>query len=602
MSGKATLTFFFAVSFITLYGFLIIIIFLIQICQIKFLDMTKVLLPVLLGLLIGYQVSAQTAIKEVPKGWHMLDLQTDGYYGIDVEKAYNELLKGKKSVPVVVAVIDSGIDTTHEDLKPVLWHNPGEIPGNGIDDDKNGFIDDVYGWNFLGGKDGKNVNKDSYEAARVYYKLKKKYGELTSDDSSARSPRELDEIEMYKKVKNLIEGDAKEASLNVMFLKNIVENMPWADSILQKGLGKEEYNGDELQRFKPSSADEGKAKNTIMALFLGFQASEMTNKRLLEITKDFYNGEKSKAEAVLEEPEDYRGEIVKDDYDDINDRFYGNNDVMAGTPMHGTHVAGIIAAVRNNGKGMNGIADNVKIMMLRAVPDGDEHDKDIANAIRYAVDNGARVVNMSFGKSISPQKPWVDDAVRYAASKGVLLIHAAGNDGKDLDSSDNFPNPIFKDDNIRAANWITVGASGDPAAGGLVGSFSNYGKKEVDVFAPGVKIYSTMPGGDQYGNLQGTSMASPVVAGVAALLMSYFPDLSTIQVKEIIEKSVMVPNIKVEKPGTDEEVSMEELSTTGGIVNVYQAVKLAIAISKGEKALNKNESLKPADRKSKVKK
>lgn len=601
MSGKSTLTFFFVVSFLTLYDFITIFNFFIQICQIKFLHMTKVLLPVLLGIFIGYQAGAQTAIKEVPKGWHMLDLQTDGYYGIDVEKAYNELLKGKKSVPVVVAVIDSGIDTTHEDLKPVLWKNPGEIPGNGIDDDKNGFVDDVHGWNFLGGKDGKNVNKDSYEAARVYYKLKKKYGDLAPEDSSARSPQELEEIAMYNKVKNLIEGDAKEASLNVLFLKNIVENMPWADSILQKGLGKEEYNGDELQRYKPSSADENKAKSTIMALFLGFQASEMTNKRLLEITKDFYDGEKSKAEAVMEEPVDYRGEIVKDNYDDINDRYYGNNDVMAGTPMHGTHVAGIIAAVRNNDKGMNGIADNVRIMMLRAVPDGDEHDKDIANAIRYAVDNGAKVVNMSFGKSISPQKSWVDDAVRYAESKGVLLVHAAGNDGKDLDSSDNFPNAIFKDDSTRATNWITVGASGDPAAGGLVGSFSNYGKKEVDVFAPGVKIYSTMPGGNQYGNLQGTSMASPVVAGVASLLMSYFPDLSAIQIKDIIEKSVVVPTLKVEKPGTDEEVSMRELSVTGGIVNVYQAVKLANTISNGEKVSNKNEPLKPADRKSKKK-
>ncbi|MCO5238205.1 MAG: S8 family peptidase [Chitinophagaceae bacterium] len=555
--------------------------------------MKRIFLLVFFGLSVSYYSIAQTATKDVPRGWHMLDLQKDGYYGIDVEKAYSELLKGKKSVPVVVAVIDSGIDTTHEDLKPVLWRNPGEIPGNGIDDDNNGYIDDVHGWNFLGGKDGRNVNKDSYEAARVYYKLKKKFGDLVPEDSLAATPQELDEIRMYKKVRTLIEGDAKEASLNVLFLKNIVENMPWADSILQNRLQKKEYNGDELQQFKPSSPDESKAKSTIMALFLGFQASEMTNKRLLEITSDFYNGEKSKAEAVLTEPEDYRGEIVKDNYDDINDRYYGNNDIMAGTPMHGTHVAGIIGAVRNNGKGMNGIADNVRIMMLRAVPDGDEHDKDIANAIRYAVDNGAKVVNMSFGKSISPQKPWVDEAVRYAESKGVLLVHAAGNDAKDLDTNDNFPNPVFKDDSTRADNWITVGASGDPAAGGLVGSFSNYGKKEVDVFAPGVKIYSTLPGGNQYGNLQGTSMASPVVAGVAALLMSYYPDLSMPQIKGIIEKSVAVPDIKVEKPGTDEEVSMKDLSTTGGIINVYQAVLLANTITQGENASNVKEPLKP---------
>ncbi|HRO45514.1 S8 family peptidase [Agriterribacter sp.] len=544
--------------------------------------MKKTFLLAIIGAVLYLSGFTQTAVKDIPRGWHMLDPQKDGYYGIDVEKAYNELLKGKKSVPVIVAVIDSGIDTTHEDLKPVLWHNPGEIPGNGIDDDNNGYIDDVYGWNFLGGKDGRNVNKDSYEAARVYYKLKKKFGDTMPDEATA-TPEELDEIGMYKKVRDLIEGDAKEASLNVMFLKNIVEKMPWADSILQSSLKMTEYSGDDLQKFKPASADESKAKSTIMALFLGFQASEMTNKRLLEMTGEFYNGEKSKADAVVKEPKDYRGEIVKDNYDDINDRYYGNNDVMAGTPMHGTHVSGIIAAARNNNIGMNGIADNVRIMTVRAVPDGDEHDKDIANAIRYAVDNGAKVINMSFGKSVSPQKHWVDDAVKYAASKGVLLVHAAGNDAKDIDIHDNFPNPIFKNDSIgRAGNWITVGASGDPAAGGIIGSFSNYGKKEVDVFAPGVKIYSTLPGGNQYGNLQGTSMASPVVAGVAALLMSYYPNLTVQQIKEVIEKSAASPGIKAQKPGTDEAVSMAELSRAGGIVNVYEAVKLADSIS-GEK-------------------
>ncbi|HRP56626.1 S8 family peptidase [Agriterribacter sp.] len=560
--------------------------------------MKKTLVLAFVGLMLYQSGLAQTAVKDIPKGWHMLDRQKDGYYGIDVEKAYGELLKDKKSVPVVVAVIDSGVDTTHEDLKPVLWHNPGEIPGNGIDDDNNGYIDDIYGWNFLGGKDGRNVNKDSYEAARVYYKLKKKFGDTVPDEATA-SPEELDEIKMYKKVRNLIEGDAKEASLNVMFLKNIVEKMPWADSILQSSLSRSEYKGDDLQKFKPASADESKAKSTIMALFLGFQATEMTNKRLLEMTEEFYNGEKSKAEAIVKEPKDYRGEIVQDNYDDINDRDYGNNDVMAGTPMHGTHVSGIIAASRNNGLGVNGIADNVRIMTVRAVPDGDEHDKDVANAIRYAVDNGAKVINMSFGKSISPQKQWVDDAVRYAESKGVLLVHAAGNDAKDIDSNDNFPSPDFKDDTTAVAgNWITVGASGDPAAGGIIGSFSNYGRKKVDVFAPGVKIYSTLPGGNQYGNLQGTSMASPVVAGLAALLMSYYPDLTVQQIKSVIEKSsTQLEGIEVQKPGTGEKVSMSELSKSAGIVNAYEAVKLAESISGQNK-----ESDQPALPKSKIKK
>lgn len=531
---------------------------------------------------------AQTATSGTPNGWHLLNLQQDGYHGINVEKAYAELLKGKKSVPVVVAVIDSGVDTLHEDLQPVLWRNPGEIPGNGIDDDKNGFVDDVYGWNFLGGKDGRNVNKDSYEAARVYYKLKKKYGE-DIEPGSSDTPDVQKEKALYKRVKTIIEGDAKEASLNVMFLKNIVEKLPWADSVLQSAMKVTEYNGDELQRYKPVTGDEGKAKNTLMALFLGFQSNDLTNVKLIEMTNEYYNGQKSKMEAATQEPENYRGDIVQDNYYDFADRYYGNNDVMGGSATHGTHVTGIIGALRTNDNASKGIADNVKIMTLRAVPDGDEHDKDIANAIFYAVDNGAKVVNMSFGKSISPEKHWVDSAVRYAEEKGVLLVHAAGNDAKNIDIHDNFPNPYYDNDTSkRASNWLTVGASGDPSNGGLIGSFSNYGRNTVDVFAPGVKIYSTLPGGNTYGNLQGTSMASPVVAGLAAMLMSYFPELTVQQIKETIEKTVSKNSgVSVRKPGTDEEVGFDELSRQAGIVDAYEAVKYAQKLSEESKVREK---------------
>ncbi len=527
-------------------------------------------------------VLGQTAVKEIPKGWHMLDYQKDGFYGIGVEKAYLSLLKDKKpKQTVVVAVIDSGVDTTHEDLKPVLWKNPKEIPGNGIDDDKNGYIDDIYGWNFLGNKDGRNVTKDSYEAARVYYKYKKKYGISTLDESKL-TPDEKEELKIYRKAKDQIESQAKEASMYVLFLRNIVEKLPEADSVLKKGMGKETYTGDDLMKFKPASADESKAKNTLMGLFQQTQQMDNSNKVLIEGITEFYNGEKSKIEAAEKEPENYRGNIVQDNYDDINDRFYGNNDVMATTPMHGTHVSGIIGAVRGNNIGMNGVADNVKIMMIRAVPDGDEHDKDIANAIRYAVDNGAWVINMSFGKSFSPEKKWVDDAVKYAESKGVLLVHAAGNDGKNIDETDNFPNVRYGDNPAtKASNWITVGASG-PSSKDLAASFSNYGK-DVDVFSPGVEIYSTLPGGNEYGNQQGTSMASPVTAGIAALILSYYPELSARQVKSVIEKSVSpISTFKVIKPGSEDEVKLSDISKTGGVVNAYEAIKLAGTI-KGER-------------------
>jgi len=259
---------------------------------------------------------------------------------------------------------------------------------------------------------------------------------------------------------------------------------------------------------------------------------------------------------------------------------------MAETSMHGTHCAGIIGAVRGNGKGMDGIADNVRIMMLRVVPDGDEHDKDIALAIRYAVDNGAQVINMSFGKGYSPEKKWVDDAVRYAEAKGVLMVHAAGNDAKNIDTTFNYPTPLLLD-NKRPNNWITVGASGpknDANGNGLTASFSNYGKTEVDVFAPGVKVYSAVPGGNNYQSLGGTSMASPVVAGLAAFLLEYYPALSARQVKMIIEKSSAKLTDKVKTPGTGDEVTLADISKSGGLVNAYEAIKLASTI-KGERKI-----------------
>ncbi len=533
----------------------------------------------------GQDKAAKTGKEEVPKNWHQLDKNETGYYGISLDKAY-EFIKTKKmkSKRVLVAVIDSGIDTLHEDLKSVLWVNPKEIPGNGKDDDKNGYVDDVNGWNFLGGKDGRNVKQDSYEAARVYHALKAKYGTVIPDESSV-SEEEKREIETYKKAQAEVVGEVNPQE--VAFLQKILPGFIKGDSVIRKDLNKEEYNCTDLESYTSEDADAKKAKGFLTQLCKGNGTNDITNKQII----DELEGSVRKAEAADKAPEEYRKNIVKDDETDINDRNYGNNDIMASTPMHGTHCSGIIAAVRNNGKGGDGVADNVRIMMLRAVPDGDEHDKDIALAIRYAVDNGAQIVSMSFGKDFSPQKQWVDDAVKYAESKGVLLVHAAGNDSKNIDSTDNFPTVNFIDGK-RASNWITVGASGDPKNGGLTAKFSNYGKRDVDVFAPGVQIYATIPGGNTYGKLSGTSMACPVVAGTAALLLEYFPTLSAKQLKYVIEKSATVPDTDVNIPGTDEKVKLSDLSKTGGLLNAYEAVKLASTL-KGERKEKKEVLPKP---------
>ena len=537
-----------------------------------------------IGFLLMLCISNLAMSQQYYKGWHHGDLDSNAVYGTSTERTYKELIKNTQPrKKIIVAVIDSGIDTVHEDLKPVLWVNKKEIPNNGIDDDKNGYKDDVYGWNFIGGKDGRNVGKDSYEGARIYYQLKKLFGADSINEKNLDEEKAV-QYRLYKKVAAVLESQAKEASMYVMILKDIVAKIPAADSLIKVAMSKSSYTGDELQNFKSNDPQVSKARATMLGIFQQTRQMESTNQALIGELMQFYEGEKSKVDALEKEPPHYRQDIVKDNYDDPNDKYYGNNDVMGTDASHGTHVAGIIGAVRGNEKGIDGVANHVQIMPIRAVPDGDEHDKDIANAIRYAVDNGALVINMSFGKSFSPQKKWVDDAVKYAESKGVLLVHAAGNDAKNIDVEDNFPSRNFNNDTLNVfSNWITVGASG-AVANEIAASFSNYGKREVNVFAPGVKIYSTIPGGNTYGDKDGTSMAAPVVAGIAALLLSYFPALSPKQVIEVLEKSSKKIETSFPKPGADEKVMLSELSISGAIVNTYEAFKMASSI-KGERKL-----------------
>jgi cell wall-associated protease len=545
-------------------------------------------LVVLVSLSISSLAQGTNSKAELVKGWHLLDKEKDGVYGISLANAYDFLrLKNLKSKPVLVAVIDSGVDTLQEDLIHILWTNPGEIPGNGIDDDHNGYVDDIHGWNFIGGKDGTNVKDDSQEEGRVFYKYKEQFDnkKIITDSMNADTH---DHYEMWVKAKKKIMGDGSDDGVDLLMLKRVVSACIKSDSLLQVAMGRKEYTGNDLDSFVTSDVDARTAKSVLLYLFKENHIMDMTNTTFINEFTEQADREEKKMEIKAIAPKNYRGDIVKDDENNIKDSIYGNNDIMAADPMHGTHVSGIIGAERDNNIGINGIADNVRIMMIRAVPNGDEHDKDIALAIRYAVNNGARVVNMSFGKNLSPQKSWVDDAVKYAESRGVLLIHAAGNDAENVDSVDNFPNPNYKNSRSHAKNWITVGASSDPKAEesfkSYTASFSNYGKKEVDVFAPGTRIYSTLPGGNKYGNLDGTSMAAPVVTGVAALIMEYFPTLTPEEVKYCIEKSAFMPLTKAKRPGSENEmVPFSELSASGGILNAYGAVKLAYSISDPKK-------------------
>ncbi|MBA3649610.1 MAG: S8 family serine peptidase [Chitinophagales bacterium] len=511
---------------------------------------------VLLSAVCWQTISGQS----IPQDWFHLDPKLDHYYGVSDNRAYSELLKNLTRHTVIVAIIDGGTDVEHPDLKANVWTNPKEISGNGIDDDGNGYIDDIHGWNFIGGKDG-DVQYDNLEITRVYRDLNARFG---NSDSSKISPADKADYERYLKVKQDFTREAMTSKFNYTLYGNMAKSL----QRLSAELSNDDPTADQVSSFQPENDSLAIAKN----LLLSFLSHGYSLHDALREMNDGVMEVQAQVNYMYNLDFDPRY-IVGDNYKDASERIYGNNDVKGPESMHGTHVAGIIGAVRGNGEGVEGIAaNNVRLMIVRVVPDGDERDKDVANGIRYAVNNGAKVINMSFGKSYGYNKAAVDEAVKYAASKDVLLVHAAGNDSKDDDVNDHYPNAHYSDGTGTATNWIEVGASSYDKN---VASFSNYGRRSVDLWGPGVKIYSTVTDA-KYQNLQGTSMASPAVAGVAAIIRAYFPGLTAIQVREVLMKSVVKIPGKITLPGSDnKKIKLKKISQTNGVVNAYNAVKIA---------------------------
>jgi subtilisin family serine protease len=542
--------------------------------------LSKVLYTIAILALPFVSLAQNTEDESPVANWQNLDLKSDGVFGISTEKAYKEIIKGKKSSPIIVAVIDGGIDIEHEDLKKVLWVNQKEIPGNGIDDDKNGYVDDVHGWNFIGSPKA-NIHYDNMEVIRLVNKLEPKYAAALN--STPFTEEERKEFQTYKKVVTDYMAKLQSAQIG---LQNTTMIKKYLDEITTK-LGKENPTSDDFGNYK--------AENDIESQVIKFIRPELKKvdfKKFYEELKDGIKFYDTQVKYQLNVEFDPRKDSVGDDYANSYERYYGNNNVTGPDAEHGTHVAGIGGAIRNNDLGIKGVADNVKIMAIRTVPDGDERDKDVANSILYAVDNGAKILNMSFGKSYAWDKKVVDDAVKYAVSKGVLLVHAAGNDGKNTEKEDNFPNRLFTDSLGKtmgtAQGWIEVGASGWKNDEDLVASFSNYGGKTVDVFAPGVKINSTMPS-STYKENDGTSMAAPVVAGLAALIWSHYPNFTAVQIKDIIMNSVVKveQKVKIKEEGDNRRVLLSEISVTGGIVNAYNALQLAEQTNSAARAKSK---------------
>jgi len=565
---------------------------------------------------ISVNVFAQDKNVTLPPNWFNLDLVSNGYFGISTEKAYTELLKDKRpKQKIIVAVIDGGTDINHEDLKDVLWTNAKEIPCNGIDDDGNGYIDDIHGWNFLGSKKG-NLAYDNLELVRIKRKFEPKYRSTIM--TTVLDSTEKKEYALYKRVQADFGKKYDDASSTFPIYIAIKKVMDSVAMINKKEVPSlediEKYKADdETEEYvkkiiRKGAKEEGNIEKFYTSIKKGYEELEVMLKYNLNVNYD------------------QRAELVGDDYSNSEQRIYGNADVIGPKADHGTHVSGIIGANRSNEIGILGVANNVSIMTIRVVPEGDERDKDVANGIRYAVDNGARVINMSFGKSYKWDKKAVDEAVKYAEFKGVLLVHAAGNDNKNNDIEENYPTKYYdspeaiayasahekpdiskfippKSDEMingqmgrrpdpfakpkqldstkfnlpHANNWIEVGASSYKDDDDLKASFSNYGKNNVDVFAPGFMINSTIPG-SKYEEYDGTSMAAPVVSGLAALVLSYYPELNPTQLRDIIIKSVTKVDHKIKyKNERDENVRVpfSEICVSGGIVNAYNALKLA---------------------------
>ncbi|WP_191858454.1 S8 family peptidase [Hanstruepera ponticola] len=491
----------------------------------------------------------ETELTESEKhNWGHLDLVADTIPGMSVDKAYAEIIKDKKGKTVIVAVIDSGIDIEHEDLDGVVWTNEDEIPGNGIDDDKNGYVDDIHGWNFLG---------DTYDEQLEFVRI------IVKGDKN--NPQYDAAVAEY-------EEKYQEALSNKQRYDQIYEMVKSADETVSKHLKKEDYSKEDVEAIKSDDATVNQAKAMLQNMYgNGFDNTDAALKAIkggVEYYTDQLNANLNK---------ELKGRTTGDDPDNLSDVGYGNNNVMPSEKgeSHGTHVAGIIAAERNNGLGANGVANNVKIMSLRAVPNGDEYDKDIALAIRYAVDNGAQIINGSFGKYYSPHSDWVRDAIAYASDNDVLFINAAGNEGIDIDKKDVYPNDAIGTGPEVSKTFITVGALEPKYGSGMIAGFSNYGKYNVDVFAPGAKVYSTTPE-NEYDTKGGTSMAAPAVAGVAALIRSYYPKLSAEQVKQVILDSGLPVKTNVVVGGNPEDVRpFGDLTKSAKMVNAYNALIMA---------------------------
>lgn len=522
--------------------------------------------------------------------WYQKDIKEDLIPGISLDKWYRLNKKKPETKSIIVAVIDTQIDINHEDLQGQLWRNEKEILNNGIDDDHNGYIDDISGWSFIGTKSGGYVVWSNYE----YVRIVREWGPLFAGKTESQiDDQDLYKYKEYHRAQKLLEDKNKYYNNWFKSLNHNVAIYPLVKDTLKYFFPKEDYTYKQLdsmykkykindKNFKQRRDDNDR---DLGALIDCMMASLEVNQKTLEDIQD----KQTQLDSVVNKNLniEYDERLLIGDNPNVLEKGYGNNNVSNNKvghrsfQDHSTKVSGIIAANRKNNIGIKGIVQDVKIMPLNISPSGDEYDKDIAMAIRYAVDNGAKIINMSFWKEFSLHKEWVFDAFKYAEEHDVLLVNISGNDGLDIDKNPSYPNDNnFDDFEEVCSNFIKVGSISNKLDSMLVSDFSNYGKQNVDLFAPGDEIYST-GAGNSYKFDSGTSLAAPMVSGTAALIWSYYPKLTVQEVKQIILDSGTAYNLEVIVPGTkDKKVPFSELSKSGKVLNVYDAMQLAEKVSK----------------------
>jgi len=513
--------------------------------------------------------------QEQLKSWQHKDLISDSIPGISLDKAYQELIKNKKGKDIIVAVIDMQLDINHEELNQSIWKNKKEIPNNNIDDDNNGYIDDIHGWNFLGNSKGESVYESNFE----YVRIVRNYNSFIKTNNNKIILEDNNKYIIYKKADSILQVNLKEYKNEVAYYKKYKIRFNNWKLELKKYFPNEKYT---IKKLKSIKTNNNKTQDAINKITHSLKYDLMdrwidktikNNQRYLDFYLNINYNDR---------------ELIGDDENNIEDTNYGFHNVGINQNLktyHATYVTGLLSANRNNKIGINGISNNIKIMPIVVASNGDENDKDIALAIRYAVNNGAKIINMSFGKAFSTNKVWVTEALKHAEKHNVLCVHSAGNEFQNIDIVNDYPNDIDGNNKEILNNFIVVGASTRHVNNKLVSDFSNYGRNNVDIFAPGETIYTTKIN-NTYKFKSGTSMATPLVSGIAALIWLQYPKLKAHEVKEIILESGVSYDIDVELPSYDEEkklVPFKSLSKSGKIVNAYNALLLAKHYKKWKK-------------------